>query len=60
MLQKLISAALFAFLAIGLMQLINRSFSHVYTSVQTSVEKPYAHAQALYDQTSEPPKKLAQ
>lgn len=49
MLTKIIPVLIFAAAAICIIQLINRSFSYTYKSIETSVEKPYAKAQQIYE-----------
>lgn len=51
MLYKLVSVSVFALLAVSVIQLINKSFTHVYKTVETSVQKPYAKAQSIYEQS---------
>lgn len=55
MLHKLISVSIVALVAVSIMQLINKSFTHVYKTVEANVQKPYAHAQSLYEQTNARP-----
>ncbi len=54
MLHKLISASIFALLAFTIMKLVNESFTHVYSSVEASVQKPYIKAQSIYDLANSP------
>lgn len=52
MIQRLIPVIIFLAVAICIIQLINSSFTNTYTSIESSVKKPYAHAQSLYEATA--------
>lgn len=51
MVSRLISIVLFGLFAVAVIQLVNYSFTSTYKSIETSVEKPYAKAQSIYEST---------
>lgn len=52
MIQRLLPIVIFTAVAICIIQLINYSFTKTYSSIESSVKKPYAKAQSIYEATA--------
>lgn len=52
MIKRIAPWLFFALIAVVIIEVINKSFTYTYSSIETSLKKPYARAQEIYNETS--------
>lgn len=52
MLHRFVGFAVFALVAVGFVQMVNKSLSRVYLGIGENVKEPYAKAQHIYDKAN--------